>query len=206
MSINIPEGYRLKKSSDLWPLVHDIKVQGTAAITSELRSLYLTMAQGVKTDSEAFQVKLKKISEIYPDAKVAEYVTKLEISDRVISRMYRIATTSRKRHPFNFDVSVSFFQNKKHTYLIPYTDMLMGKVLSFLQNDQRLSDFSYLGSCDKPEGISAKEWSNRENVWADLMGTTGFTEDLRLDLCSWAMFYNVSPCYDLIRSAGTFQS
>lgn len=135
MSVKIWTAYKLRRSEYLWPLIHDIRLKATKNVQKALREFYLIHIPEVRTDTDLY----RKALEDYKD----DYRARLEVTRRVLQRMYRWNSTRLERSPYNFDVSVGFRQYEGTIVVIPYCDWTMKGTLDFLAKDKRLRDYHY---------------------------------------------------------------
>lgn len=197
MSTKICVAYKLVRASMLWPLVHDIKEQGTKNVVKVLKEIYADIIPDIDTTTDEFKSRLAQRME---HTAFPEYEHELEVihlASKAIQAGYKRDSVGLERTPFTFDVSVGFRQRKGQIYVIPYCDMFMGKTLDFLKKDPRLVDFHYQNQVDKPDTISNREWAHRAKVWNDIDKT--WQEVLCLDLCKYSFFYQLDPHLDMIR-------
>jgi hypothetical protein len=198
MSTKIHTAYKLVKAGDLWKLVHDIRTKARENVVAKLRDMYALHVPNVLPDSEAYK---KKYEDTYkalsPEGR--DKLTRLHISSKVLTRLYRISCTSLRRNPYNFDVSIAIREYGRSLYLIPYCDWTMKEVLDFLEEDPRLVDFHYQNQSDKPDHISEMDWYKRERVWHGMDKNGKWKDFLILDICSWNNFYELDPYHDLVR-------
>jgi hypothetical protein len=137
MSTKIYRAYRLKRSQDLWPLVHDIRLKGTRAVKKVLTNLLLNLAQEVDPLSEEYGI----VEVARKNPEVLDRSVRLEVADHFLTNRYREESVSHLRSPWCFDVAVGIRQYKGRLYLIPYCDELVRSTLDFLDRDPRLEDF-----------------------------------------------------------------
>lgn len=201
MSIKIYRAYRLKKNSSFWPLVKDIQKIGELKLKAKLSELFLTMMDGVDTNSEEYQ---KLISPTKFGPALTEGNARARIVDRSIHNLYKLSSGSHERSAFDFDVSVAFREWKGRLYAIPYCDMYVRDVLDFLDEDPRIEDYHYQNSCDKPDEISNAEWSRRRRVWSALGEDGPWQQFVVAEVCSFSAYWRLNPYFDLAR-AGAFR-
>ena len=190
MSTKIWVAYRLKKSADLWPFVHDVRLKATAVLKRELEAVYAQVMGGVDQTSEPY---LKALEDYRGDAWRAQ----LYIAEKFVRDAYKVSDTSPERNYFDFDVSIGIRQFEKKLYIIPYCDMRMKKVLDFLRRDRRLEDYHYQNQTDKPKRISNKAWEERARVWNGMDAADQWQDVLVLDICRYNMFYQIDPVWDM---------
>lgn len=118
-------------------------------------------------------VDVVKLKEKYPkldetNKKSLAWYAGWEVTDTLT----KINTECKAKHtplPSNFDMCVSFniWLHGKYAYIIPYAPY--GWTESF---DRRLpkwfEDFHYQNQTDRPDDITAREWSNRARVWNNI--------------------------------------
>ena len=200
MSTKIWVAYKLRRAEYLWPLVHDIRLKATKNVKKVLEEFYLKHLPDVKTESSLYQKRLKLYQDICPDdPERVDYRARLAVVQDFLTRAYRMSTTSPRRNPYNFDVSVGFRQYDGKIVVIPYCDWTMTDTLDFLAKDKRLRDYHYQNQADRPDDLNARQWGERRRYY-DRMFDSGQWEDvLVLDICKWDMWYRIDPAWDMIR-------
>ena len=199
MSTKIWVAYRVRKSADLWDVVHDVKLQGTENVKEALKKFGNTHLPAVREDTDLFKKAIERCSHYGRSQEVTGCLARALVATDIIKRCYRINSTSSLRSPYNFDVSVGFRHYKGRIYLIPYCDWTMGKVLDFLKKDRRLTDFHYQNQTDKPNHISEKSWDRRRDVWNGMDEEGRFQDVLCLDICRFDMYWQFDPIHDLFK-------
>ena len=104
-----------------------------------------------------------------------------------------------QRNPWALDVCVTARRCRDRFYLIPYcerTSLLTG-CLNFMENDERLDDFSYWNNSDRPEEVTSQDWTWRATVWNELTVPERWAEFLVLDILSWHGWSEVSPMIEI---------
>lgn len=206
MSLKVWTAYKLLKASDLWPLVRDIRQQAAQEVQAKLREFYLQCAEAVLPDKPLYKAAFERtvnnpyLVKLHGEDKLREYAAesaRLDVADKIITRGYRMSTTSPLRSVFNFDVSVTFREHRGSIYIIPYCEGIVRNVLDFLAEDPRLRDYHYQNQTDRPEDISAREWRRRAAVWEPLTDHNRWLDYLVLDICSWNGFWQIKPMLDL---------
>jgi hypothetical protein len=189
--------YRVEDPSLLWDIVHDVRLRCTLEVKQALQKFYLDHLPAVINTSEPFQKCLKNHLE-HHSPEDAEWLARAEIAHRLIQRCYRINTTSPRRSPYNFDVSVAFRGYKGGIYVIPHCDWTLGKVLDFLSEDLRLTDYHFQTSTDKPDEIPEEAWEERREVWRGMDQEDRTKDVLVLDICKWDIYYQLDPWFDML--------
>lgn len=100
------------------------------------------------------------------------------------------------------DTSITIRKYEDHYYIIPYCDRrcLLGGLLSFLAEDNRLEDYVYWNNADKPEDVSLEEWRERGNVWNELTEIDRWPSYLVLDIVSWTGWHEVTPMIEVAQT------
>lgn len=182
MSTKIYAAYKLKSNRDLWPLIHDIRIEGQARVRKTLLKIRRGVMSRIDLDSKAL-------------AKAMTYVdqqrAKEQVATKLMHRLYRLSTLSMERNIFDYDVSVSFRSHKGKVYLIPRCDMSLRGTLNFLRKDPRLADFRYWNNTDKPRSISNAEWEHRREVWYGLDEAGQWEDVLHLEICTHSQFRSI---------------
>jgi hypothetical protein len=78
-----------------------------------------------------------------------------------------------KRDRFNVSMSMVVYEHQDDLYLhffgIEDCPAMVNVIANTVKNGY-LSDFHYQNHTDRPDGISEKDWDNREKVWDDIFG------------------------------------
>jgi len=200
MSIKVYNAFKVRRADHFWAVVRDIKVEATKRVTEVLRSFYLAHMENVDTTSPVYQSALADRSDW--DPQTAEYMARISIAHRFIEQSYREQSVSMQRNPYNFDVSVGFYEFEGGIYLRTFCDWTMGEVLDFVAKDKRLRDFHYQTQTDRPKEITARAWRERRRVWDGIHSLPGsMPVVLTLDICRWDMYHQVCPWFDMCRVA-----
>lgn len=183
MSLKVYTAYRLRKSSDLWPFIHDTRVKAEKNCKAVLKELYLSGMDQVDTNADDYKKELAFAGD--------EKRARLTIVRRDVRQGYYDQLQSSERDIFHFDVSITFHQHKGRLYVLPYCDMLMRKVLDFLKKDKRLEDFCYWNNTDPLEGVSDRQWKARGRVWDAI--TDNWDDMLCVDILDKSRFLSIDP-------------
>lgn len=189
MGCYIDKAYKLKKSSEFWHVVEDIHRRASLNINARLRQLYWDRI--VRVDPED-----GKYEECQLDLSKAE--NRLSLVHRDFREAVREASASPYRSAHDLDVSVVFVRHHKSVYVRGFCDSAGGMVgvLDFLARHESLTDFHYQDKTDRPEGISETAWKRRGKTWGELDAV--WTKRLTLELCSWDMFWRVTPVWHMM--------
>jgi hypothetical protein len=201
MSTKIYNSYKLKRKSDLWPLVRDIRIQATKNVKKKLKEIYKTFiscSSSIDQTTSEFKDQQEYYTNLYKatEQQIIDLVC-IELADAAIVERYKKATISMARDFFNFDVSVGFRQNKGKIYLKYYADMEMRNVFIFLVKDPRLEEYHYQNQTDPPDYIPEKDWGKRRKEWNDLIDNGSWEDVLTLDICRYDMYYMLNPQLEL---------
>jgi len=205
MSTKIWTAYKLKDPTQLWPFVHDIRIQATKNIQIELRKLYADISGAVNCDSEEYKQARETVEKFTPtyvdklSEEEKDWRARIDVAERIIKKGYREASNSMILDYFDFDVSVAFREWKGDIYIIPHCNMVMRKVLDFLKDDNRLVDFHYQNQTDRPKKISGREWKKRERVWDGMLDNGLWSDVLVLDVCKYEFFWQIDPYMDILQ-------
>lgn len=194
MSARVNVAFRLRQSADLWPLVHDIRVRAVANCQKVLIELYEGFATAFDDSGEEqhkFNARVSLLKDEGMNPEDAGYLARLSMVEDKLRRGYREQVNSPFRNEFHFDVSVVFREHEGRIYLIPYCDMFMRRVLDFLKDDKRLSDYAYWNNVEQPEGISDRVWKQRGKLWDTL--TDKWADMLTLDIIDKENFFQIDP-------------
>lgn len=124
--------------------------------------------------------------------------------DDWMHKKYGEQLTRLERDTWALDVAVTMRRYKNRFYLIPYCDRacLLGGILDFMGNDERLEEFGYWNNTDPPEELSSQQWAWRGTVWRHLTEHEKWTEFVTIDIVSWTGWSDVSPMMDMLRERG----
>lgn len=192
MSMTVYPAYRLRRESDLWPLVQDIRIKAEAKIKEVLWNLYFNAAEVVDKESEEY----KRRARCYTNPNLD--LAGLSIAHDKIRTAFKTQATSLLRNDYDFSVSVHFRKYDGRIYATSYCDMEMREVLKFLKKDKRLRDFSYWNGNDtRPKGVTARAWAERRRIWNGMVQGIKLDRNvLKLEICSPDNFESVDPYYD----------
>lgn len=188
VAIRFYEAYRLKKEVDLWAYLKEIHASATIKVRGNLYALYLRTIQDVACHEEIRHVlSLPKDTELLP----------MEIAD-YFEVMYRQQLDVEKRNQWCFDVSVSVREVEGRHILIPYSDMLMSGIFSFLKKDSRLESFSYWDNGDIPQKISDEEWADRARIWKIIVDSWNCYLNLEVVSCRNFRNTDINPLNEMM--------
>ncbi len=190
MSLKIYNAYRLAKAQTLWDVVRDITVQGREAAQGVLRRIYVDMAAAVLPTHEIYQACLKSD---WP-----ETGARLEAASRTLQKLYKAASISFERNPFNFDISVGIWRNRGRYYLRGFCDMQVSHCLDFMEDDRRLIPYSYWDNSDRPKDVPISEWRARARTWHAINRET-HNVHLLIDVLSYQNLFRVDPAVEMLR-------
>lgn len=190
MSTVIRPAYRLKKSSDLWQFTRDTYQRGEAEVKKVIREFYAELAKCVDPNSDRY----KELAVHYKE----DWKVRLEIAHDTVRNEYKKQLGSSSRNPFNFDVHIAIREYKSRIYVRPHCDWKMANVLDFLEEDERLEEYSYWNNTDRPKRFSAQEWGHRSKVW-DGIHEAGWGHYLSINICDWSKWYLLDPYFDIIK-------
>ena len=188
MSTKIYTAYRTKDGVDIWKLMIGIKMRGRKEVAKVLRTFY----HNLLLDGE----KSPKVAREHRDK--GEPITPF-ICSQFVRKLYKDQLGDPRRHPFNFDVSVTVRKKGRRYYLIPYCDMLVNKALDFLKEDVRLEDFSYWDNTDPPKGFTWASWRRRGRVWYPMLEHERWPEFLTIDIMDIDSFTFVEPSLEMMK-------
>lgn len=198
MSLKAYDWYRVKKSSDFWPLVKDITRKGRLNAKVKLREVYLKLAEGVDMGTASFQEAVaNERSNWNVSERQAIDLARIRCANRLINDGYKRAQGSIYRDMFDFDVWVRFCKHRGRVYLNPHADMMMRGCLRFIGRDPRVEDFSYWDNADPPDDVSPRDWGARKRVWTDLAERMN-DGTVFIDIVRYDSFYLTDPYIDLV--------
>jgi hypothetical protein len=189
VSTKIYVAYRLKKRVKLWAWVRKTRTRAVLEVRKELRNLYKMLVEHVDVTSERY----KKALDFTKDD---EYQARLEVAHENLVKEYRGQVGKAERDLFDFDVSLTLREHRGRVYVIPHCDMLLGKVLDFLKEDEDLEDYAYWDNTDMPEGMRRKEWKARGLKWRAI-DKAGWGQHLIVSIVEPSGFYLIDPYMDL---------
>lgn len=190
MSTKVYNAFKIKDPAKLWSVVNKIFREGRARVDAVLRAHYLHEVRHTDpTDKE--YVKARAGSDARSEASFRLYRVRDKLRDR-----YKENTTRIDWDTYSLDVTVCFYPYKGECYVRTFCEggSIFRNVLDFVEKMPELEDFHYQNQSDRPEGVSAKDWSNRCRVWN---GISKENHDIGvhvdLDICSWSSFRLVDP-------------
>jgi len=184
MSTKVYVAYRLRRNSDLWSFLRDTRVRAEENCRDVLKELYKAQLPDVDTTSDAFKEQL-------PLYDGDELRVRIGVVRKKIREGYLSQLRSSERDLFDFDVSLTVHEHAGRLYVIPYCDMLMKRVLDFLKQDKRLTDFAYWDNTDQPEEVSARAWKERGRIWDKI--NDNWDDMLCLDIFNKNRFFRIDP-------------
>lgn len=194
MSTKIYTAYRTRPGVELFELVRDLRQHGARSVHESLKVFYKEVASAASPTQPLLRAAMRLRPDDEPTARVM-------VADRIITRAYRLQLGSHHRSMWNLDVSIAIRRYADRYYLIPHCDGLMRESLAFLAEHPLLEDFAYWNSSDKPKEIDEESWEERRAIWHAMF--PNWQDVLALDLCSWPMFWQVSPWMDIVREVST---
>ena len=171
--MRIPRAYRFPYNL-LWSVLADVQKTGSLAVASKLHDLYISGMHRVNPKSPLYLEALRRLH--------SEGEARLEVVHQTFLRGYRITKWKDQETPFNFDVEVEFRKHRGYVYLIPLCYGPLSQVLDFLDEDQRLEEFSYDEDADDRD-------DQRGDIWRSL----AWDQSLTHVICSWQTFPALSP-------------
>lgn len=183
MSTKVWVAYRLKNPRDLWPFVSDVRAKATKRVV-KVFAMQLAVT--------AFDLDEKKHADRL-ESYENPWAGKVSVARDLLRKRYQVATASPYRDMDNYDVSLVFRSHKSEVYMIPFGDMLVRDVLSFLKRDPRVVDFHYQNQVDKPRHVPNAAWEHRRDVWDTLCEPERWNDALTLEIMTYSMFPYVIP-------------
>lgn len=208
MSIKVFNTYKLRKASDLWPLVSDIKTRATKNVQKVLRDAYANLTVALKASDPELLAKQKEWAplNLHESSPVHEwthemfdYRTRLMVAHDRILKHYKESAAKPYRTGADFDASVVFRELRGNVYVSTFADFPMNKVFAFLQRDPRVRDYHYQNQSDRPR-VPAKDWEERKAVWEEMADTGKEFEQLVLEICTVSSFYRLDPYTDMVKT------
>lgn len=187
MSIKVWTAYRLIHPSDLWDVLHDIRVTGQRNAKIELTKLYQTYLDRTWELPEITEEEWGKLTAY----------DRLFLTRKFVASQYKEQVTNPFRDLFDFNawVGVRCFQNV--TCLIPRSDSYFKNVFDFMQEDRRLADWHYQDQTDRDVSVSTEEWNKRRKFYEDIEIADRWQDKVILPICDWDHFPEVDPFFDM---------
>lgn len=205
MSTKIYTAYKIRRSSNFWPVVHDTIINGRKNVKKILNNIY--KEQISNTDickqfiSEDYKKEFEKQSKLNKNTNLIKALAKIETVHNKLIKGYKNAHINIYREEYNFDVSVAFYPYKGDIYIRPFCDMLMSKSLDFLNEDKRLREFGYWNNSDRPDNLTERQWNERAKVWDGIFKEYDIWDMVSVDICTYDMFWKLSPRLELLEAA-----
>lgn len=201
MSTKVYTAYKIRRSSNFWPVVHDTIINGRKSVKKILLNIYKNMISNTDIESEDYKKEFEKHLSLNKNTNLVEALTKIEVVHNKLTKEYKNAHDSIYRSEYNFDVSVAFYPYKGDVYIRPFCDMLMSKSLDFLNDDKRIREFRYWNNTDRPDDITDRQWNERAKVWDGIFKEYDIWDMVSTDICTYDMFYKLSPRLELLEAA-----
>lgn len=189
MSTKVYNAYRVKEGVALWPLLWNIKTIGIQNVREVLIKLYNKLLSNEQTKEEA-----RKNLKLPDDIEIGPYEVALSVHEAV-----RRHLGNPHRNDFDFNVSVAVREHQGRFYLKAYCDMNMAHVLDFLSSavmSDRIEDFHYQNSTDRPSKISEEEWKHRSVTWAGMAHPKDWQNFVLLTICDYEALPFIDPAMD----------
>lgn len=197
MSTKIYTAYQAKGNVDIWALLRDIRKKAEEQTKLALKGFYLEIAGAALPTNTVYVEYL----ESWKENANAESIARVIAAKTFCREKYLAQASSPRRNMFDFDVSLSVRELDGRFYIIPYADMMVRGVFSFLKADPRLRDFAYWNNTDKPDDVSERSWAERRRTWDRLLKQPRIRDVLRLEVCQAETFYQIDPGPDLLDAA-----
>lgn len=197
MSTKVYEAYRLRRKSDLWPLVRDVRRKALKRLQPKLQEAF---KQCVLTVSKTPEYQQKVLEGDKSES------TLMFMAERHLNHLYRDASISATKDLYDFDIWITIREFRGRLYLIPSCGIGAKGCLDFLKRDKRLEDFAYWNNSDQPRHISREDWETRGVIWDALdsgptvkgqLYTDAWSDYLVLDINSYTGFWKHKPRFKI---------
>ncbi len=185
MSTKIYEAYRLKKKSDMWPLVHDLYAKGRLILKKEMRNLYAVASDKLLQEDLA------------AGKEPPEHGSYLFRAQQVVRDEMKRAEASPYRGDFwNIETTICIREYKGRMVFIPYTEN--DEIRKLLKNDPRLTEYGYWNNTDEPKGMDLREWNRRKHYYDDMDSAKKWHNYLALEIGSSKSMFEIDPVYEMM--------
>lgn len=186
----------MKRSSDLWTFVRDIRDKGVALARKELNKSYMNIAREIPKDSPDYQRKLAG----KPSWRSEDDLLLSLGHDLFLERMREMRKDPELADVLsNYKSSLTFREHKGRIYIIPYLGYLCEGLRKVLEKDDRLEEYGYWNNTDRPEEVSARQWAARKKVWEPMTDSEPWHDMLVLEIvCPNNMYYIDNYFWEMI--------
>ena len=191
MSTKVYRAYRLKDGVSVWGFIREVKPVAERNVRRVLRAWYLRLIEMSRDED----VVLEHIRS-YGD----DFQGRLSYVSTYVYREYRKQLSLPDRNLYDLDVYLTFREAGGRVYVIPRCDMLMRRVLDFLDTHPMCENFAYWDNTDPDEDVPPDEWEARGEVWDRLSEGSKWRESLVTYICGVDEFVNVDPRLRMVQA------
>jgi hypothetical protein len=194
VSTKIYNAFRVKKSVDLWPFLWRLRDTARENIKVALKAHYHDLVNRISPEAPDYR-KARAESD-RPDHSI-----RLSLARDLVRNRFRENVTQSERDTYSLEVSVAVYPHKGRYYLRTFCESasVLRDVLDFVEQLPELEEYHYQNQTDRPEEVSAREWSERKRVWEEITEYQGVGSHVVLDILSWTGFYLIDPWLDLAK-------
>lgn len=191
MSTKVYNAFVLTDSSQLWPVLRRIRIAAEKAARDRIDDLANLLSSRVSADSHAYkETRNKNLGS--DDWEIREHVAWTQLDAN-----YREVSTSLRRSPWDFDVSLSVREHQGNFYLIAHEgDGMRGTLVPVLEAQPELMDFHYQNCTDRPEEVPEDEWASRAAIWGAMTEVDVWWDYLSLDIVCWGNWWRMRTQLD----------
>lgn len=195
MSTSIHNVYRVNlPKGTFWDEMFKIKKIAIQNVRKSLEKAH----REVMSDVDITSPRYKELSGQGHD----DNMCRLLIAHSIIRSGIQKFSNSDLRNSYDVDVSIVIYINKSRHYIGLYCDsvsMLRG-CLDFVKDLDFVEDYHYQNSGDRPDNVSARDWSNRKKVWSSFMDDQGFINDqVVIEVCSPNIVWRYYPLNEMVQ-------
>jgi hypothetical protein len=182
VSTKIYNAFRLRSRRSMWTVTASIRVGAEKRCRAALVKLYRDIAANPKEYDYAGGPSPFAIS-------------------RWVRKQYEAQAFSGLRNMWDMDVAIAVHDVGGRTLLRAFAgSSWFARSLDFLERHPDLEDYHYQNSTDRPDGITARAWSERRRTWERAMRPDGtFTHQLALEIVSPPGWHRIDPGFEMAR-------
>lgn len=174
MSMGIYHAYRLSKKINLGEFMKEVQAKGTENVAAELSKMRDIIALQIDQKTPEFITKHAEIVKGWEGKLSSDQATRVlchSIAMKKMNERYAESNSTGLRSAFDFDVSATFRYLDGYWYMQIFSDALMRGTLNFAEHSPGVKEYHYQNSTDRADGISIRDWKQREKVWNKLYNT-----------------------------------
>lgn len=183
MSTKIWTAWAIKPRLDPWDVCMALRKAGVMRAQKLLTTVYDDM---VKHPQDYLS---KDAQKLYGTPK-----SFIQAAD-VVYRLYREQRGKPERNLWDLDVSFTLRRADTGRWLIvPYPGSgLLSSALDFMRRHRSLVDYHYQNQTDRPDNISARQWSERARTWSPLLVDARWHDFFTVEVMSVNGFFSTCP-------------